>query len=100
VVLFGEKEGKVALANRRKDPLLLFAALQRHLNYPAVPRRRKAEETKLLLPTLLKRLDRLETRVKLLEDEARGGIDITKFYEKAADQKPLDDLLNLPPDEM
>ncbi|HEX5103706.1 MAG TPA: hypothetical protein VFV87_07855, partial [Pirellulaceae bacterium] len=29
-VLFGEKEGKIAWANRRKDPLYLFAALQRH----------------------------------------------------------------------
>ncbi len=36
-VLFGEKEGKIALANRRKDPLYLFAALQRHLGYPTVP---------------------------------------------------------------
>ena len=34
-VLFGEKEGKIAWANRRKDPLYLFAALQRHLGYPA-----------------------------------------------------------------
>ena len=37
-ILFGEKEGRIALAHRRKDPLLLFAALQRHLNYPTVPR--------------------------------------------------------------
>ena len=36
-ILFGEKEGKIALANRRKDPLYLFAALQRHLGYPRVP---------------------------------------------------------------
>ena len=36
-VLFGEKEGHIALANRQKDPLYLFAALQRHLGYPAGP---------------------------------------------------------------
>jgi hypothetical protein len=36
-VLFGEKEGRIALANRRKDPLLLFAALHRQLGYPEVP---------------------------------------------------------------
>jgi len=30
-ILFGEKEGRIALANRRKDPLYLFAALQRLL---------------------------------------------------------------------
>jgi hypothetical protein len=29
-ILFGEKDGKIAWANRRKDPLYLFAALQRH----------------------------------------------------------------------
>ena len=38
--LFGEKEGRIALANRRKDPLFLFAALHRQLGYPAVPRPR------------------------------------------------------------
>src|SRR5215831_13375220 len=37
-MLFGQKEGRIALANRRKDPLLLFAALNRHLGYPNVPR--------------------------------------------------------------
>ena len=38
LALFGEKEGRIALANRKKDPLLLFAALQRQLGYPQVPR--------------------------------------------------------------
>jgi hypothetical protein len=38
--LFGEKEGKIARANRGRDPLFLFAALQRQLNYPEVPRPR------------------------------------------------------------
>ena len=80
VVLFGEKEGKIALANRRRDPLLLFAALQRHLSYPAVPRPKKADESVHVLPALLRRVERLETRLKLLEEEGRGGIDITKFY--------------------
>ena len=37
-ILFGEKEGRIAQANRRKDPLYLFSALQRHLGYPTVPR--------------------------------------------------------------
>ena len=79
-VLFGEKEGKIAFASRRKDPLFLFAALQRHLKYPAVPRPVAAEETAQLVPQLLRRLERLETRMKLVEEEQRGGIDITKFY--------------------
>jgi hypothetical protein len=80
-VLFGEKEGQIALANRRKDPLLLFAALQRHLNYPLVPKPRKADESAAVVPMLARRMERLEMRVKLLEDEQRGGIDITKYYQ-------------------
>jgi hypothetical protein len=79
-VLFGEKDGKIALANRHKDPLLLFAALERHLNYPTVPRPKPVDETKTILPNLLRRVDRLESRLKLLEEEGRGGIDLTKFY--------------------
>ncbi len=31
-ILFGEKEGRIAMANRQKDPLLLLAALQRQLS--------------------------------------------------------------------
>ncbi|MHB8861147.1 MAG: hypothetical protein ACYC6N_02000 [Pirellulaceae bacterium] len=79
-VLFGEKEGKIALANRRKDPLYLFAALQRHLGYPHVPRPKPVDETPELIPQMLRRMERLETRLKLLEDEQRGGIDLTRFY--------------------
>ncbi len=79
-VLFGEKEGRIALANRRKDPLYLFAALQRHLQYPKVPRPKPVDETQQLIPQLQRRVDRLETRLKLLEDEQREGIDLTRFY--------------------
>ena len=79
-VLFGEKEGKIALANRRKDPLWLFSALQRHLGYPAVARPKKPSEDAQLLPSLLRRVERLEARLKLLEEEQKGGIDLTKFY--------------------
>jgi len=82
-LLFSEKEGKIAWANRRKDPLYLFAALQRHLGYPAVPRPKRPDESLNLLPLLNLTVQRLESRVKLLEDEARGGIDITKFYGKS-----------------
>jgi len=82
-VLFGEKEGKIALANRRREPLLLFAALERHLNYPQVPRPKRADETRLVIPNLMRRVERLETRLKLLEEEGKGGIDLTKFYGKS-----------------
>jgi hypothetical protein len=79
-VLFGEKEGKIAWANREKDPMYLFAALQRHLNYPMAPRLKKVDETQQLIPQMLRRLERLETRIRLIEEENREGIDITKFY--------------------
>ena len=42
--LFGEKEGKIAKANRGRDPLYLFAALQRQLGYPEVPRPRPRDD--------------------------------------------------------
>ena len=92
-VLFGEKEGKIAWANRRKDPLYLFAALQRHLGYPRVPRPKRPDESVNLLPLFNLRVERLEARLKLLEEEGRSGsIDLTKFYGKA--DRPLP---NVPP---
>ena len=81
-VLFGEKEGKIAAANRRKDPLFMFAALARQLGYPSVPRPARVDETAEIVPQLVKKVDRLETRVKLLEEEQKGGIDLSKFYGK------------------
>lgn len=78
-ILFGEKEGRIALANRRKDPLLLFAALQRHLNYPTVARAQRVDEQKQVIPLLIRRVERLEARLKLVEEEQRGGINLERF---------------------
>ena len=90
-VLFGSREGKISLANRRKDPLLLFAALQRQLGYPAVPLQQAVDESVDLIPQLLRRLERLEGRLKLVEDEQRGGIDISEFYEPPRPEAGLDE---------
>lgn len=79
-VLFGEKEGRIALANRRKDPLYLFSALQRHLGYPAVPRHKPEDTQRHVLPMLQRKVERLESRMKLLEEELRGGINLARFY--------------------
>ncbi|NQT41361.1 MAG: hypothetical protein HQ581_27985 [Planctomycetes bacterium] len=84
-ILFGEKEGKIALANRRKDPLYLFSALGRQLGYPSVPRPKRPDETQELIPGMMRRLERLEQRLKLLEEEQRGGIDLTRFYGRKSD---------------
>jgi len=92
-VLFGLAEGKIAQANRRKDPLFLFAAMQRHLGYPAVPKLEAFDPLPTLVPQLLRRMERLESRIKLFEEEQRGGIDITKFYKNGRVPPPPDDLL-------
>ena len=89
-ILFGQKEGKIAWANRDKDPMYLFAALQRHLGYPMAPRLQKVDETRDLIPQMLRRLERLETRIKLMEEENREGIDITKFYVKEDQKREAD----------
>jgi hypothetical protein len=81
-ILFGEKEGRIAVANRRKDPLYLFSALQRHLAYPSVPRPQPEDAQRYLLPAVQRRVDRLEARMALLEDELRGGINLARFYGK------------------
>lgn len=85
-ILFGDREGKIAFANRQKDPLFLFSAMQRHLGYPAVPRREIKEQTVEMIPQMQRRIERLEARIKFMEDEQRQGIDITKLY---VGQKPV-----------
>jgi hypothetical protein len=93
-VLFGEGEGRIARANRGKDPLLLFSALHRHLGYPEVPRPPKADESPQLIPLLARRVERLEARLKLVEDEVKGGIDITHFYAQGGEGRPPEKPLN------
>jgi hypothetical protein len=78
-VLFGEKEGRIAAANRHKDPLYLFAALQRHLGYPSVPRPKPEDVQRNLVPLLQRKVERLEQRLLLLEEELRGGINLGRF---------------------
>ena len=81
-VLFGEKEGRIAWANRGKDPLYLFAALQRQLGYPVVPKLKRSQPQTESPALLARRIDRLELRVKLLEEETKDGIDLSQFDPK------------------
>ena len=74
-------------ANRGKDPLYLFAALQRQLGYPAVPRPRTGKDLKLP-PHLELRLQRVEKRIHLLEAETKGELDLSEFY---AHPRPFED---------
>ena len=42
------------------------------------------DKEQALLPQLARRLEQLETRLKIIEEEQRGGLDLTKFYERPA----------------
>src|SRR5215471_3863559 len=77
--LFGEKEGKIARANRGRDPLYLFAALQRQLGYPEVPRPKPGEDLEAKLDALQVKLREMEARLRLVESETRGQIDLSEF---------------------
>ena len=77
--LFGEKEGKIAKANLGRDPLYLFAALQRQLDYPEVPRAKPRDDLEAKIGTLQAKFRDLETRVKLMESEMRGQVDLSEF---------------------
>lgn len=80
-VLFDERVGRIALANRNKEPLYFFAALQRQIGYPEVPKPKRQNTDADLLPKMQRTLERIEVRLKLLEDEQRGkGIDLSQFY--------------------
>ncbi len=77
--LFGEKEGKIAGANRSRDPLYLFAALQRQLGYPEVPRYTEKTQEQALLTVLQSKVRDLEGRIRLLEQETKGIVDLAEF---------------------
>jgi hypothetical protein len=75
-VLFGEKEGKIARANRGRDPLYLFSALQRQLGYPEVPCPRRPDEAEARIALLEQRINMFENRIKALEAGATGEPEI------------------------
>lgn len=78
-VLFENQTGRIARANIGRDPVYFFAALQRQLNYPTVPVPKK-DESDRIPPVIEARILRLEQRLKLLEMEQKGGIDLSQFY--------------------
>jgi hypothetical protein len=90
--LFGEKEGKIAKANLGRDPLYLFAALQRQLGYPEVPKQRTVEDFTSKLEALKAKIRELEMRLKLVELEQRGQVDLAPFLKNP-------ELLLKPPEE-
>jgi hypothetical protein len=79
VPLFGEREGRIAFASRRRDPVFLFSALSRHLGYPSVPSQKRATEEENLVPLMQRRIEHLENRLQLLEEELRGGVNLNRY---------------------
>ena len=79
-VLFGEREGRIAFASRKREPMFLFSALSRHLGYPGVPRQKPAIEDEDHVPVLRRRIELLENRIQLLEEDLRGSINLNRFY--------------------
>jgi hypothetical protein len=86
-ILFGAKEGRIAKANRGKDPLYMFAALQRHLAYPTVPRPRPVFGPEREIPALQAKIAQMEKRLQLVESELKGNLDLSQFYVKPVDGK-------------
>lgn len=88
--LFGAKEGKIAKANRGRDPLYLFAALQRQLNYPEVPRFIPRDDLSARLESLKAKVRELEIRLKLVDSEVKGQSELAQMLARP-------DLLKGPP---
>lgn len=84
-ILFGEKEGKIARANRGRDPLYLFSALQRQLGYPEVPRPRRPDEAEARIALLEARVTLLENRLKSAESEIHNEVDLSQLRVKPED---------------
>lgn len=83
--LFGEREGKIARANRGRDPLYLFSALQRQLGYPEVPRPRRSDELEARVHLLEQKILQFENRLKLAENDAQHDVDLTQVLVKPED---------------
>jgi hypothetical protein len=83
--LFGEKEGKIARANRGRDPLYLFMALQRQLGYPEVPRPRRPDEADARILLLEQRVQQLENRLKQLESSGDAPLDLSQVAVRPED---------------
>jgi hypothetical protein len=80
--LFGDKEGRIAKANRGRDPLYLFSALQRQLGYPEVPRPKPRDDLEAKIEALRVRVRELEMKLKVIDAEVKGQTDLTQLLAK------------------
>lgn len=84
-ILFGEKEGKIARANRGRDPMFLFSALQRQLGYPEVPKPKRPDELEARVLILELKIAQLENRLKLAESAVHHDADLSQVLVKPED---------------
>ena len=77
--LFSDKAGRISRASIGRDPLFLFAALQRQLGYPEVPRLQERNDMTARMEALQAKVRDLEARVRMLESESRGTFDPAQF---------------------
>jgi hypothetical protein len=84
-ILFGDKEGRIARANRGRDPLYLFSALQRQLGYPEVPRPRRPDELESRIVHLEQRVALLENRLKIAESDLQQEADLSAVLVRPED---------------
>ncbi len=83
--LFGEKEGKIAHANRGRDPMYLFSALQRQLGYPEVPRPKRPDELEARVLLLEQKIAQLENRLKVAESDMQPDAELAQVLVKPED---------------
>ncbi|QDT96999.1 hypothetical protein [Gimesia aquarii] len=81
-VLFTKQDGRIAKANHNRDPLYMFAALQRQLGYPEVPRPLAKPDKPIFHPALEARLHKIEMRLQLIDSELKGEFDLNQFIIK------------------
>ena len=75
-----------------RNRLYLFAALQRQLGYPEVPRIRTKDDPLSKLLALQEKVKVLEARLKLVEMEQRGKVDLSEFMAKPELLQPPEEL--------
>ena len=78
-VLFDARAGRIAKANFGRDPLYMFAALQRQLNYPQVPHPVRKPARPVFEPHVELRFQRLESKLLVLENEVKDDVDLSQF---------------------
>jgi hypothetical protein len=62
--------------------LYLFSALQRQLGYPEVPRPKPRDDMGTKFEALRAKVRELEIRLKLIDSEVKGQVDLTQFLAK------------------